>query len=626
MKRLLILEAAFLSYLGLIALMPYIPIAVSLFFSLIYLVLLIGSRENEVILHNRIASVFAILFSILFIGQALGGESVKSIVYLLLTLNALKLAGEKRSGDLLQILLLNFLIVASVTTFTIEPSFLFLLLAFIGVSINFLVNLTTHELFEKEVQKVGELAKLSGKIFFVSIPLAILFFFILPRSGTSYFPSTGKSITRVGFTDRIDIGNMEKLLRSNKIAFRAKIIRGKMPILPYWRGTTYEIFRKGSWFHRREAVGTFPLNLERVLSVPIRGKYVVQEITLEGNTYGFLPGLQWPIGGKFPFRVFVSRSLVFRSGVPGRVKYRMISVESKSLPDEPPDENYTYVPPYLADTLRILFRSFKDTPEKMAIKLTHYFRTRFKYSLSFKAPENEDPIIYFLTEKRSGHCEMFASAMALILRSFGIPTRLVGGYLGATYNKLGDYYVVYEGDAHTWVEVYLPETGWVKFDPSPPSQRRRSNISRLFLYIDYMKLLWYNNVINYDLFSQLGAVESVSYSAKNLKFPKKWILLSILFALLVFKRRKRKHFYIEALRILENKGIKRNPWETPGEFAIRVRKLNGEVGGILEDLTNLYYEAEYGGKEMSKSPAALLDQLKKSSKSLRTRKYRFFSS
>ncbi len=612
MRKLLLLEAVFLSYLGLLALLPYIPLAVSVFFGLIYL--LFASRGNEVILHNRVSSALAILFSILFIGQAFGGEPVKSIVYLLLTLNTLKLAGEKQAGDYLQILLLNFLIVASVTSFTIEPSYLALLLTFIGVGINFLVNLTTHESFgDVGSGEIRELVRFSGRIFLISIPITVLFFFILPRSGSAYFPASAPYRT-IGFSDKIDIGNMEKLLKSGKIAFRVKVLKGKLPALPYWRGITYEIFRRGTWYHRREAVGTFPLNVERVLALPVKGRYVIQEITLGRNSYGFMPGLDKPIGGKFPFRVLVSRSLVYKSGVPGRLKYRLISVDSRTLPDEPPDEKYTYVPAYLADTLRKLFKNFEDTPEKMAEKLSLYFRSRFRYSLEFTAPEGEDPILYFLTKGRAGHCEIFASSMALILRSFGVPTRLVGGYLGATYNKFGDYYVVNESDAHTWVEVYVPGAGWMRYDPSPPARNRRSRLSRLYLYIDYIKLMWYNNVINYDLFSQLGALERVSYSAGKFRFSKKWLLVFLIFVLPFLRLRREKHFYREALRILERKGIKREPWETPGEFLSRVKEQDKVLGETFEKLTRLYEEVEFGGKKLKTDPDELLKKLKSSRK------------
>jgi transglutaminase-like putative cysteine protease len=72
----------------------------------------------------------------------------------------------------------------------------------------------------------------------------------------------------------------------------------------------------------------------------------------------------------------------------------------------------------------------------------------------------------FFTEVRRGHCELFASAMALAVRSLGIPARVVTGYLGGEWDPQNHSYLVREGMAHLWVEVLFPQYGWVPFDPS----------------------------------------------------------------------------------------------------------------------------------------------------------------
>ena len=81
-----------------------------------------------------------------------------------------------------------------------------------------------------------------------------------------------------------------------------------------------------------------------------------------------------------------------------------------------------------------------------------------------------DPIGDFLFRYRSGHCEYFATAMVLMLRSQGIPARFVTGFLGGENNRLG-YYIVRQSNAHAWVEAYLPDSGWTVFDPTPPAGR-----------------------------------------------------------------------------------------------------------------------------------------------------------
>ena len=98
----------------------------------------------------------------------------------------------------------------------------------------------------------------------------------------------------------------------------------------------------------------------------------------------------------------------------------------------------------------------------------------YTYSLEFerggatrRAEEDFDPLLHFLFEEREGHCQYFASALVLLARASAVPARLVTGFRVAEYNRFGDYHIVRERHAHAWVEAYLPEEGWVTFDPSP---------------------------------------------------------------------------------------------------------------------------------------------------------------
>ncbi len=625
--RLLLIETGLISFLSLIALFPYIPLYASAFFGLIYLFFLYRSFEGESVAHGKFLNFLAILLSIFFLSQVRLSNLVRPLEYLLLSLNAIKLAGEKKPRDFIQILLLNFLIVAGVASFTIEITYLVMLLLFIAVAINFAVNINLYESFGGDVK--SSMFKFSAKMFAVSIPMAILFFYMLPRSGSAYFLGGPGGASRIGFTETIDINNVEKLLKSGKVAFRARILRGNAGHLPYWRGLTYDIYRKGAWFHRKQAVGAIPINYPVWFRrMNLKGDTVVQEINLEPGQHRYLYAIDKPIGGLFPFRAYVSSDLIISGETRGRVKYRVVSINSRVLPESYSRiwSGYTYVPQTLKDTLRKLFSFINGSPEIMAEKLVLYFRSRFKYSLSFEALRGENPVLYFLTMSKSGHCELFATSMALILRSFGVPARLVGGYLGGNYNKLGNYFIVRENDAHTWVEIYIKGVGWKRYDPSPPARFRKKHFNP-GLYIDYLRLLWYEHVINYDIYSQFRILSSVSKFAPVVSRRRgrintggpvnyRWglgaliLILSVFFA--VSMRRKRAMgFYEEALKILEKKGIPKKPGETPAEFLKRVKESRPEVGEVLEEITRVYLEEEFGGKKLEASKAALLSRLKR---------------
>src|SRR5207244_5015174 len=91
-----------------------------------------------------------------------------------------------------------------------------------------------------------------------------------------------------------------------------------------------------------------------------------------------------------------------------------------------------------------------------AAAIEHYLRTRFGYTLDLSATSKADPLAHFLFERRSGHCEYFAAAMTVMLRSLGIPARYVNGFLPGEYNELGGDFIVRASDAHSWVEAYFP--------------------------------------------------------------------------------------------------------------------------------------------------------------------------
>jgi transglutaminase-like putative cysteine protease len=110
----------------------------------------------------------------------------------------------------------------------------------------------------------------------------------------------------------------------------------------------------------------------------------------------------------------------------------------------------------------------KDNPYDQAAAIESYLRSNYQYTLTpTEPPAGADPLEYFLFHSKEGYCEYFASAMGDMLRSLGIPTRLVNGYGPGSYDdKLGKY-VIKESDAHSWVEAYFPGYGWLPFEPTP---------------------------------------------------------------------------------------------------------------------------------------------------------------
>jgi len=132
-----------------------------------------------------------------------------------------------------------------------------------------------------------------------------------------------------------------------------------------------------------------------------------------------------------------------------------------------------------------------------------YLHTQFGYTLELKAG-GPDPLADFLFNVREGHCEYFATAMAIMLRTQGIATRVVNGFHQGDYNDTVDTYVVRQKNAHSWVEVYFPkEDAWVKFDPTPPAGQTAPSATAGFTasinkYLEALETYWIQYFVAYD--------------------------------------------------------------------------------------------------------------------------------
>jgi hypothetical protein len=131
-----------------------------------------------------------------------------------------------------------------------------------------------------------------------------------------------------------------------------------------------------------------------------------------------------------------------------------------------------------------------------ATRLEQYLRSEYEYSFSTVVrSQGVIPLEEFLFETRRGHCEYFATAMAIMLRTQRIPARLVTGFSATTYNPLTGYYEVRALDAHAWVEAWFPQYGWVLFEPTafyalPPPQEDRTTGEQLSAYLDDLTRVW----------------------------------------------------------------------------------------------------------------------------------------
>ena len=194
-------------------------------------------------------------------------------------------------------------------------------------------------------------------------------------------------------------------------------------------------------------------------------------------------------------------------------------------------QRYLNVPPPLKDDLAQLGKRWSGGAEKPAViaqRVEQWLRTRYTYDLESPSGAAADPVRHFLFESQRGHCEFYSTSMALILRSLDIPSRNVTGFIGGTFNRFGRFYAVRQGDAHSWVEVHLPDTGWTRFDPTPAAEAApRAKVDGLVAMMrDLMEAAterWDRHIVGYDLKQQMGLLQKVRQRISLSRSNSSWL-------------------------------------------------------------------------------------------------------
>jgi transglutaminase-like putative cysteine protease len=326
-----------------------------------------------------------------------------------------------------------------------------------------------------------------------------------------------------GFSERVELGEIGTIKLSDAVVMR---VRSELPPfgLPSnlkWRGVALDRYDGKAW--TRSLLGRVP--------VAPQGEYFKLRDSIQGTeilrqTY-FLEALSTDVVFAGHRALAVSREIgiLQRDGAGSlftlrhplsKIRYSVVSEVMHPDPELIPEtleieesiRATSLQLPKLDPRIGVLTRGVtqgENHPFRKALRLERYLRTNYNYSLDLKARDGaSDPVAMFLFDTRSGHCEYFASALTVMLRDIGIPSRLVNGFRSGEYNEIGRDWIVRQYDAHSWVEAYFPPYGWVEFDPTPPDpQRPRSEMARLLVnFFDAVGLWWSEEVVNYDVTKQ----------------------------------------------------------------------------------------------------------------------------
>lgn len=457
-----------------------------------------------------------------------GGRLVQAVLHLCMFTLLVKLWALVREKDKWQAAMGIFFLFLAATGTSVHPAIVLYLVGFLVLSLKMLTRFAfLHVLagFGREDPKLAHLPLRGFMTFSVvlTLLLAIPLFALLPRVRSPYITGrgvgTGTQIEAAGFSDDVTLDSIGQIRNSREVVMR---LLEEEPLDPNremrFKAATFDTYDGAAWrrspmstvLHRSERARFWllretPLRWVKIYLQPLRSR----SLPLPVDSVVVEPGvttLDVDQGGALSFAV-----------APLEVReYRVGMIDEPVLIGATPDLsgsasaneralNRLGVTPRIAGLAGEVMGqgSVRDRARRLELHLTE----NYEYTLDFRGRSTDNPIERFLFDYRSGQCEYFASSMVLMLRSQGIPARLVTGFLGGEYNPFEGYFIVRESNAHAWVEAWIPGEGWQVFDPTPPAGRPAGHEEGVWLLTqqawDYVLFRWDRYILTYGFSDQL---------------------------------------------------------------------------------------------------------------------------
>jgi len=492
----------------------------------------------------------------------------------------------------------------------------------------------------------------------ISVPIFMftaLLFVLFPRVGLSLLllnhPHPGRM---VGFTDHVKIDEVGMIRSNPQMALRFEMAGLADPppsrMILRLRGTAFDASDGVNWT-RTQAEHRTADHIGDLYALHREKHSGDKKITFDVEPIDppviFLPPRSVAVQIKPQSQALMSDALVLQRGPEGEVRYaggdaRGIRYDVYIAPDnEPMSEallpidraRYLSVPPLPARIAELAHQwaDGQPSPWHKAHAIEDHLRHDYHYDLNSPSGAASSPLDDFLFVSKRGHCEFFSTAMALMLREIGVPSRNVTGFVGGQYNRFGHYYAVREGDAHSWVEAYIDDVqhpAWMTFDPTPSAgaQPLGDNTGAWVYMRDLVEAVsqrWNHYVVGYDLRSQVHLYDWFR-DRPGKKTTTRWLgvaggLVLGVAAYVLWKRRRRlgkpqppgdktrtnhkQQIAVSMYRVLEQalvaQGLSRPPSLPPLRFAEDLRSRAHPLAPEVIDLTTIYLSVRFGGTQLS---------------------------
>ena len=610
-------------------------------------------------LSERLKTPLTIIYLLFaFLDMSLFSRSfVMTLAHLLLLIQLTKLLGKKSDGDYFQIYLISLALLIVAAVITVELYFFFF---FIGVVIFGSVALALFQIKRQAPSENLPPGTFLGATICPAISVLIFttfLFFLVPRIGFGFLQRNfkGPSLTS-GFSEEVELGAIGSIKEGYEVVMRIKPGKTakRLPEAQLWRGIALTDYAGGKWRVDSNKIKRVRANKKGVITLKeVDGQNLYwEEVILNpmDSKVIFVPYQTSYIQSDLPIIEVDNTSSLFGPGP----HYRGREYSIYLLPGE---EKQTFLAGGEESCLRLShpFTRVRELASKITQgthdpwekgkRIEAYLKNNFGYTLKLTQSQGLDPVEDFLFNRKKGHCEFFASAMVIMLRSLNIPARVVNGFLVEEWNDFGGYYLVREKDAHSWVEAYIAGKGWIVFDPTPPQAGfwlRDTLFPLVYQLYDYLELKWDSYVVAYNIWDQRRMVQSLLDTQNRLlvwtetqlralvdhisrvEFSTSIFLLTslILFVFGLLYRACRlpfslkRHpgvtkFYLRLLSILARKGISKERHLTPWEFAQQVIDEKGDKFACVGLITQRYYQSRYGGYRLSQDDLKQIDDLLK---------------
>ena len=321
----------------------------------------------------------------------------------------------------------------------------------------------------------------AGKLLLQALPLVVILFLLFPRGmGGIRLRFPGAPADSAGFSGKLSAGTVASIAFSEELAFRAEFPDGNMPPRSalYWRGA---VLWEGGGFDWEAGQG---MGRAQAGARPA-GEPVRQRITLEPHAGRWLFALDRPLAAPPGATLAPGRYLHTPRPNARMRRYEVVSAPHATEDELRPRERTAFLrlPASISPEVRQLAQTWtaqNSDPQAVVKAALDFFQTQgFVYSLSPGEYGGATALDDFLFQRKVGFCEHYAGAFATLMRAAGVPARVVVGYLGGQFNQYGGYLLVRQSEAHAWCEVWVPQTGWERVDPTSVVAPERLNLGSL---------------------------------------------------------------------------------------------------------------------------------------------------